>query len=250
MPDNIILIMLSVILVSLISFVGIFAIAIKAKKLNKILLYLISFSAGALLGDTFIHLLPETVEKAGFGLEISGYVLFGIVTFFVLEKVIQWQHCHGHFVEEKHVHPFAYMNIVGDGIHNFIDGLVIAVSYIISVPVGLATTTAVALHEIPQEIGDFGVLLHGGFSKRRALLVNFLSALTAVLGAITAVYLNGVIENIELFLVPVAAGGFIYIAGSDLIPELHKETSIKKSIVQLFAFIIGILIMALLLLFD
>lgn len=140
------------------------------------------------------------------------------------------------------------MNLIGDGVHNFIDGLIIGVSYIVSIPVGIATTIAVALHEIPQEIGDFGVLLHGGFSKAKALGLNFITALASVIGAVIALLANVYFKNIEIFLIPIAVGGFIYIAGSDLIPELHKEFTLKKAILQLIAFTAGILVMAALLL--
>ena len=241
--------LVSVTLVSLISFIGIVGLSIQAEKLKRILIYLIAFSAGALFGDAFIHLLPESVEKLGFGLQVSGGVLFGIGLFFVLEKVIHWQHCHMPITKD-HVHSFAKINLLGDSLHNFIDGLIIAASYFVSIPVGVATTIAVILHEIPQEIGDFGVLLHGGYTKARAIFLNFVTALVAVLGAIVALVLENYIQDIELFLVPIAVGGFIYIAGSDLIPELHKETNIKRSIIQLIAFILGIAVMALLLLID
>ncbi len=238
---------LSVLIVSLVSFIGVVSLSIGTKLLRHILIYLISFSAGALFGDVFIHLLPEVVNGNGFLLSISLYVLFGIVLFFALEKIIQWQHCHMP-ITKNHVHSFTYMNLVGDGLHNFIDGLIIAASYLVSLPAGIATTLAVVLHEIPQEIGDFGVLLHGGFSKGKALFLNFVSALFAVIGAIIGLLLAGAVENIELILVPIAAGGFLYIAGSDLIPELHKETTIWKSILQLITFILGMAVMALLLL--
>lgn len=242
--------LLSVLLVSLVSFVGLFTFGVKIEKLRKVLIYIISFSAGALFGDAFIHLLPEAVSKSGFGLNISLYFLSGVVIFFFLEKVIHWRHCHGNMLEEGHVHPFAYMNLVGDGLHNFLDGVIIAASYIVSLPAGIATTIAVALHEIPQEIGDFGVLIHGGFSKGKALLMNFASALLAVLGAVIVFVVGDVIENIELILVPIAAGGFVYIAGSDLIPELHKHGSeeLWRGLLQLIAFIVGILVMVALLL--
>jgi len=239
----------SVLVVSLISFVGLFALSVKMNVLRKILIYLISFSAGALLGDAFIHLLPEMAEQYGFSLEISSYILGGIVVFFVLEKIIHWQHCHEP-ISEEHVHSFAYMNLVGDGLHNFLDGLIIAGSYLVSVPVGIATTVAVILHEIPQEIGDFGVLIHGGFSRGKALLFNFLSALTAVLGAVVALWLSNIVSNLEYYLVPIAVGGFIYIAGSDLIPEIHKERNLTKSILQTIAFLAGIGVMALLLFLE
>jgi len=233
---------LSVFFISLVSFVGVLTLSISQKKLKNILLYLVSFSAGALFGDAFIHLLPESVETLGFKLELSIAILLGIIFFFIVEKFVHWRHCHV-MNEKEHRHPFAFMNLLGDGLHNFIDGLIIAASYLISVPVGIATTVAVVLHEIPQEIGDFGVLLHGGFSKNKALLLNFLVAMCSVLGAIVGLIISLRIENLVNYLVPFAAGGFIYIAGSDLIPELHKEVKIEKSIIQLLMFLIGILIM-------
>jgi len=239
----------SVFIVSLISFIGIISLSIKISKLKTILIYLISFSAGALLGDTFIHLLPEIIENTGYTLYSAIYLLSGITIFFILEKIIHWQHCHMP-INHEHIHPFAYMNLVGDALHNFIDGLIIAASYIASIPVGIATTIAVILHEIPQEIGDFGVLLHGGFTKAKALGINFLTGLTAIFGALIVFWLGGFIEGIQEFLIPFAAGGFIYIASSDLIPELHKETEIRRSIGQIISFILGIGIMAVLLLLE
>ena len=232
--------LVSVFVVSVVSFVGIFTLAISTKKLNTILIYLVSFSTGALFGDAFIHLLPESYQRSGFGLTVPVSALSGILVFFVLEKIIHWRH--SHVVGDK-VHSFAYMSLFGDGLHNFIDGLIIAASYIVSIPVGLATTTAVIMHEIPQEVGDFGILLHGGFSRFRALTVNFLTALTAILGAIAALWLSGIVANLANILLPLAAGGFIYVAGSDLIPELHKEINYKRSILQIISIIAGILIM-------
>ena len=244
--------LMSVILVSLISFIGIFTLSIKARRIDRILIYLVSFSVGALFGDAFIHLLPEAVEKAGFTLQISLYTLLGIATFFVIEKFLHWHHHHISHREKEKKFPktFVVMNLFGDGVHNFIDGLIIGASYLASIPLGIATTLAVVFHEIPQEIGDFGVLLHGGFSRFKALYFNFLSAITAIIGAIVALILSNYIEGFETFLLPFAAGGFIYIAGSDLIPELHKETTIGKSLLQLLAFTLGVLVMLALVLFE
>lgn len=239
----------SVFVVSLISFVGLFTFLLRDEALEKTLLFLVSFSAGALFGDAFIHLLPEAAAESGFTLGISLSLLSGIAVFFILEKFIHWRHCHIP-TSEHHPHPVAFMNLVGDGMHNFIDGLVIGASYMASIPVGIATTLAVILHEIPQEIGDFGVLLHAGYSKKKALFFNFLSALTAVFGVLAAIFIGEYIKGITSFLIPFAAGGFIYIAGSDLIPELHKETEPRKSLVQLIAFAAGIAVMAGLLAFG
>ena len=234
--------LVSVLIVSLISFVGLLTLSIKTDKLKKILLYMVSFSAGALFGDAFIHLLPEAVEKSGFGLNISLYVLFGIGFSFIVEKFIHWRHCHIP-TSKQHIHPFAMMNLVGDGVHNFIDGIIIGASYLVSIPVGIATTLAVIFHELPQEIGDFGVLLHGGFSKGKALFFNFITALSAVFGAVVSLLISSYVENITTFLIPFAAGTFIYIAGSDLIPELHKEVEVKKSLLQFIAIVFGVLVM-------
>ena len=245
--------MLSVLAVSAISLIGILSLPVSKKKLNRFLLYFVSFSAGALFGDAFIHLLPEAAE-AGLTLKLSLYVLSGIVLSFFIERVIHWHHCHqsnGHHDNcDHHEEPLAYMNLFGDLIHNFIDGLIIGGSYLISLPVGLATTIAVVLHEIPQEIGDFGVLLHAGFSKAKALFYNFLTSLSAFLGAAIALIIGIKSESFSLFLLPFAAGSFIYIAGSDLVPELHKEKVISKSIIQLLFFLFGILIMFLLLFLE
>ncbi|MEK9185052.1 MAG: ZIP family metal transporter [Patescibacteria group bacterium] len=241
--------LLSVFFVSLISLIGILTLSIKVNLLKKVLIYLVSFAAGTLLGDAFLHLLPEVVEKNGLTLEISLTLLGGIILFFSLEKLVYWHHYHMPF-GGSHVHPFAIMNLVGDGFHNFLDGLIIGASYLISIPVGIATTSAVAFHEIPQEIGEFGVLINGGFSKTRALVMNFLSALMAVIGAIVSLTLNSYTENLEFFIIPLAIGGFVYIAGSDLIPELHKHPKIKESLLQLAIIIAGILVMAVLLLLE
>ncbi|MFH1054244.1 MAG: ZIP family metal transporter [Candidatus Woesearchaeota archaeon] len=239
----------SVILVSIVSIIGIFLFAFTKKKLNSILIYMISFSAGALMGDAFIHLLPEVVKHHGFTVPISLYVLSGIALSFIIEKIIQWRHCH-HPTTEAHVHPFALMNLFGDGVHNFIDGLIIGASYLASIPVGIATTLAVLFHEIPQEIGDFGVLVYGGFSKGKAISVNFIIALTSVLGVIVALLIGSYVSNITVFLIPFAAGSFIYIAGSDLIPELHNQVKCGFAITELVFFLLGICIMLLLLLFG
>lgn len=232
----------SVIIVSLISLVGLVTLPFNLKKLNNFLLYFVSFAVGALLGDVFIHLLPEAVEIGGFQLNISLFILLGIISSFILEKILHWRHYHAEKTH-KHPQPFAFMNLAGDTIHNLIDGLIIGGSYLVNIPVGIASTIAVILHEIPQEIGDFGVLLHGGFSKNQALLLNFLTALMAIFGASLSLILGTYSQDFTIFLVPFAAGNFIYIAGSDLIPELHKEVNLKKSLVQLLFFLLGIVVM-------
>jgi zinc and cadmium transporter len=231
--------MISTFIISLISFIGIFTLALKDKLLDKIVLLLVSLSAGALMGGAFLHLLPESIELSE-GLDVFLFVLVGFALFFLIEKVLHWRHCHK---GECQVHTFTYMNLIGDSIHNFIDGLIMATSFVISIPLGMTTTMAIALHEIPQEIGDFGVLIYGGFTKKKALILNFLTALTAVLGGLIGFFISNMVENVKLFILPFAAGGFLYIAASDLIPEIRKETSLKKSMIYFGIFILGIFIM-------
>lgn len=242
--------LLSVFGVSLISLVGVFTLSLDQARLKSILVYLVAFAAGALWGDALIHLLPESVENLGFGVEVSLLVLLGVIIMFVTEKIIHWRHCHYTDENKEHKHPFALINLAGDAVHNFLDGIIIAAAYLTSIPLGIATTLAVIFHEIPQEIGDFGVLIHGGFTRIEALKVNFLSALAAVAGALLVVGLGSTVADFSKWLVPVAAGTFLYIAGSDLIPELHKEVAWKKSAVQLICFLLGIGIMVLLLQFE
>lgn len=239
--------LLSVLLVSAVSLIGIVTLSLSFPRLKKTLLFLVSFAAGALLGDVFLHLLPELVED-GFALSFSFVILGGIGFSFVIEKFIHWRHCHIP-TSKEHTHPLAAMNLIGDGVHNFIDGVIIGASYLVSVPAGLATTFAVFLHEIPQEIGDFGILIHAGFTRKKALFMNFLLALTSILGVLL-VFAIGDVEGIIPLLAAFAAGNFIYIAGSDLIPELHKETGLKSSFYQLLALILGVMVMASLLLLE
>jgi zinc and cadmium transporter len=237
---------ISVIFISLVSLIGIVTLFIKEKNMSNILLFFVSFSAGALIGDAFIHILPEVVEEFGFTLHVSLYFILGLLIFFVLEKFIHWRHCHVP-TSKAHPHPFVYMNLIGDALHNLIDGLVIGGTYLVSIPLGIATTLAVLFHEIPQELGDFGVLLSGGFTRKKALFMNFLTALTAIVGVIIALLLGQISEGFMLFVLPFTAGGFIYIATADLIPELKKETGGKKSILQLIGIVCGVGVMLLLL---
>jgi len=238
----------SVLIVSSISLVGVVTLWIKTATLKKILIYMVSFAAGALLGDAFLHLLPESIE-AWFTITTALRILWGIVFWLITEKVLHWNHCHMP-ITKHHVHTFAIMNLVGDFVHNIIDGLIIGASYLVNIPTWIATTIAVILHEIPQEIGDFWVLIHWGFSKRKAIFMNLMTALSAIIGLIIALVLAWRISNIEWFLLPFAAGSFIYIAGSDLIPELHKENKTWQAIMQILTFIAGIAVMSLLLLLE
>jgi zinc and cadmium transporter len=240
----------SVIIISAISLVGVLVLWLKDQQLKKILLYLVSFSVGGLFGDAFIHLIPEAIEESGFGTSISLVILLGILSSFVVEKFLQWRHCHIP-TSSEHPHSFAYMNLFGDAVHNLIDGLIVGGSYLASIPIGISTTLAVILHEIPQELGDFGVLIHGGFNKKKAVWFNFLTALTAILGAVIALVVGTTLEGFIPLLIPFAAGNFIYIAGSDLIPELRKdEPDLKKATLQVVSITLGVVIMLLVLLLE
>lgn len=227
------------IVVSLISFVGVITLLLKENVLEKILLLLISFSAGALIGGAFLHLIPEAVEKSGQS-GVYLFVIVGIILFFILEKYLHWRHCHKGKCD---IHTFTYLNLVGDGVHNFIDGLIIGSSFVVSVTFGIATSFAIIMHEIPQEIGDFGVLVYGGLNKNKALFYNFLSAITAVIGTVIGYVLANTSDDFLKLLMPVAAGGFIYIASCDLIPELHKQSDIKKATLSMVVFILGVAFM-------
>lgn len=243
----------SVILVSLLSLVAIIPFLYKKKISSRILLLFLSLSIGALLGSVFIHFLPEAFEHApedNSGLSIALYILAGFLTFFILEKFVHWHHqqkcledpdacAHGH------AYHLAPLNIIGDSIHNFLDGLVIAGSYAVSLPLGFAATTSVIFHELPQEIADYGVLLYSGWSKFKALLFNFFSASTAILGTIVGLFLSGKISQFNQLIIPFAAGNFIYIAASNLVPELHRKHKLVDTILHLTTICIGIGIMIL-----
>ncbi len=231
----------SVVLVSLFSLVGIVLLLLKERILSYVVILLVSFSSGSLFGDAFIHLLPETVAEHGFTVWVSIFILCGIAGSFVVEKIIHWRHVH--YPEQAEMEAFAYMNLLGDAVHNLLDGVVIAAAYAVDIRVGVATTIAILFHEIPQEMGDFGVLIQGGVSRKRALFFNFVTALTALAGAVVTILLINLVDQVIVFLIPFSAGTFIYIAGSDLIPQLHKEKAVRNSLLQLLFFSLGIAIM-------
>lgn len=231
---------LAALVVSLISFLGVATLLIKRQVLDKIIFLLISFSAGALLGSAYFHLLPEALAGFRDPIKIFSLALVGFSVFFILERVLRWRHCHEADCEvHKHL---GYLSLVGDSFHNLIDGLVIFSAFIVSPALGIAVTASMALHEIPQELGDFGVLLYAGFSRARALFYNFISASVAILGVILGYILINFVQNLNDFLLPFAAGGFIYIASSDLIPELHKEKGLAKSLLAFVVFILALVL--------
>jgi len=237
---TLILILVATFAVSIIAFVGILTFFLKEELLNKVLLVLVSLSAGALIGGAFLHLLPEAIEEAGVSLGIFLYLLLGFCLFFILEQFLRWRHEHG---TAHKVQPFSYLILVSDGLHNFIDGLVIAASFIVSYPIGIVTVLAVALHEIPQELGDFGVLVYAGFGKVRALTFNYISAITAILGGVVGYFASSLMPASILYLLPFAAGNFIYIAAADLIPEIKHSTDLPRSVIHFCVFLAGLGIM-------
>ncbi|NQU84096.1 MAG: ZIP family metal transporter [Parcubacteria group bacterium] len=228
-------ILLSAFTISIISILGIFALFLKEKLLNKILLILVGLSAGAMMGGAFLHLIPEAVEKMEDSVLPYLLVVVGFTLFFLMEKILHWRHCHK---GKCSVHTFGYLNIIGDSVHNFIDGLILAAAFIIDINLGIITAITIALHEVPQEMGDFGVLIYAGFKKTKALVLNYIAASTIILGAMLGYFLGGA-PNFINYLLPFAAGGFIYIASADLLPELKKETSWKKFLPSFIFFLLG-----------
>ena len=224
-------IILATVFVSLLSLVGI--VFVISKSVEKYMGLMVSFAAGALLGVAFLDILPEALKLNAGALQVA---LIGIIAFFVLEKILFWHHHHS----KIHSHPMTTLNLIGDGIHNFLDGTIIAAAFLQNSQLGLTTTLAVAAHEIPQEFGDYSILVFGGLTRRKALFYNFLSALTAIAGALVMFYFSSVVPGLSAFMLPFAAGGLIYIAGTDLIPELKKEVNLKKSFTEFVSFLAGI----------
>lgn len=229
-------IIIATLIVSLISLVGII---ISHKKIKKFLHYFISFAAGALISVALFDLIPHALEK----LEQIGihahqsfiFVVMGIVLFFLIERFIHWHHCGN---EHCHQKPAGILILTGDFIHNFLDGILIAGAFMLSNATGVFTTLTVLLHEIPQEFGDYAVLIHSGFSKKKALLLNFLSALSAVFGGIIGFLLFEVIDGIAPYFVLATAGGFLYIALSDIVPSMHKGEKKKMLVAESLIFIL------------
>lgn len=252
--------LVSVLIVSSVSLIGVFFLALNERRLQELMHLFVGLAAGALLGDAFIHLVPEAFEEGLKGTAFSLAILGGMLVFFILEKYLRWHH---HEQSASHTHlplpetpaavpikPLGKLVLVGDGVHNFVDGAVIAASFLISPALGVATTAAVFLHEIPQEIADFALLLHAGFSRARALMWNFVSALIAILGALAFFAIGELFEHIEPLAAAFTAGAFIYIAAADLIPELHETKHPGKSALQFIAVIVGIALMFLLLVLE
>lgn len=232
-------IILTTTFISFLSLVGVLVLSFNQSLMNKVLIYLVGLSTGTLLGGAFFHLLPEAAEA----MELDNVFLITVlsfITFFLIEKLLHWRHCHD---ESCETHTFGHMNLIGDAIHNFIDGMIIAGTFLISIPLGIASTIALTFHEVPQEISDYGVLVYSGVEKKKALMMNLLVALTSVLGGITGYFLSSYTEILLGFLLPFAAGGFIYVSTSDLLPELRKDDNLKSSIVSTALFLCGVTLM-------
>ncbi|OGG15435.1 hypothetical protein A2875_02390 [Candidatus Gottesmanbacteria bacterium RIFCSPHIGHO2_01_FULL_46_14] len=232
------LIIIASLFVSAISFVGGFVLTEKRSQSSQIISSLVSFAAGVMLTAALLDVFPEALEKAG--ITVTTPVFLGVLSFFFLERFLLWFH---HHHEPHGVKPTSLLVIIGDGLHNFIDGVAIASSFLVSPAIGFTTTLAITAHEIPQEIADFSLLLAGGMKKSTALLYNFLSGLTALIGAVAAFFyferFSGAIGTVLGF----TAGMFLYIACSDLIPEMHKDFAKQRRWQQTLPFIAGVSIM-------
>lgn len=233
--NNALYAILSACLVSILSFVGVFILYFKSDKLSGILNLLICFAIGTLLGNAFFQLVPESyfhMESPG---TTSWLILGGFFVFFVMEQLLHIRHGN-----KKTIKPYGYLSLYADGIHNFVDGILIGVTWMFSPELGLATTLGIILHEIPQEIRDFGILLRAGFNKRKALLFNFISACTAILGTAIALWIGTQSAHFYIYMLPVAAGGFIYLATGCLIPEILRDTTKKNLAVNIIFILSGL----------
>lgn len=241
MPTSLFYGLISTLVISLIGQIGFFVFILKDNLLKKILIFFVSFSAGSLIGGAFFHLLPEVIEKSDKVLSVFAWVIAGFCLFFIMEKFLRWHHCHDKECEEKK--HLGQINMVGDGIHNFLDGVIVMAAFVVSPALGLATTISIISHEIPQELGDFGVLLYSGYNKTKAIIYNFLLSAVAILGALIGYFISSEVGGFTNVIIPIAAGGFIYIAASDFVPEIHKEVNIKSSILNFIVFVLALVFM-------
>ena len=258
---------LMIFIIGSLSLIGLFMISVKEKVLDNLLFILVAFGTGTILATALFSLIPEALhhleELNAEGGALSESLLFmvviiGFIVFFIIERFIYWFHGHAHekenqFVcysdktgiideleERGNIKSFVILNLLGDGLHNFLDGIIIMVGFLSGITNGIIITLAVLFHELPQEVGDFGILLYGGFTKKKALLFNFISAMVALLGGLLAYFLANTIEEFNFFILAFSGGGFLYIACTELMPELIKQKDLKKSVIQTIIFLCGL----------
>jgi zinc and cadmium transporter len=224
---------------SAIAMVGSVTLVLPERTLQRILLPLVAFAAGSLLGGAFFHMLPVGLEAGMSNVAVYGLVLAGFAVFFGLEQFLHWHHCHRADASCKK--PLTYLILIGDGLHNFLGGLAVAGTFLIDIRLGIITWLAAAAHEVPQELGDFGVLVHGGWQKGRALLYNMFSALTFLVGGLVAYAASFRLD--VTWLVPFAAGNFIYIGAADLIPEVKAHAELRANVIHFAAFVVGVVLL-------
>ena len=237
----------STFLISLLSLIGMFALSLHEETLHRIIRMLVSFSAGSIFGAFIFDLLPEAIEHVPES-EVFVYVAVGFIFFMIFERFIYWYHGHGHDAEvetsrdEAPTKGFAYLNLVGDFIHNFIDGMIIAASFFVNFQLGIASSIAVAFHELPQEMGDFGILVYAGFKPRLSLIYNYIAAFAVVIGAVFASIFLETVEPLSGLLISFSAGAFMYLSASELVPEMNKEKNDVKAAFQVILFILGVIL--------
>lgn len=236
MENKLLLILGFGLLMSLIAYIGVILTILPEHLLKRLLQPLVAFAAGALIGGAFFHMLPRALEIGEVQSSVLLWVVIGFTTFFALDQLLEWHHCHR--LPSEHIRPMGPLMLVADGAHNLIGGLSIGAIFMIDIKAGIAAWIAAALHEIPQEIGDFGALVHSGYSKRKALFLNFLAALTFPIGGLIAYFFSSSFDLV--LLVALGAGNFLYIAGADLIPEIKRAEKLSETGVRFLFFILGV----------
>lgn len=221
---------------SAIALVGSATLLLRPTTLDRIIRPLVAFAAGSLIGGAFFHMLPAAASASGDAARVFLWAALGFTLFFGLEQFLHWHHCHRADADCKK--PLTFLILLGDGLHNFLGGLGVASVFLIDARLGVAAWLAAAAHEVPQELGDFGVLIHGGWKRGQALLLNLLSGSTFLVGGLVTYFAARAIDT--TFLMPFAAGNFLYIGASDLVPEVNKHRSVGTSVVHFVAFSSGI----------